>query len=132
MGYNIFDYGIKLVRKIDLRFAHDCNFFICSLPKRFTAGTFEELKIASDAGKPILMYMPDGVASTWVPAQIADSIIDYKDNCHFSDWESLYSYITDVDSGKKNVDTFKWIFISYHSDPLVKSELEGTNESSNN
>lgn len=117
--------GIQMVRKIDLRFIHDCSFVICSLPKRFTAGTFEELSVAADAGKPILLYMPDGVCSTWIPAQVASSLLEYTTEVHFESWEKLYDYIRGVDAGIVDVDKYKWIFMSYWADELVqKIQLE--------
>lgn len=119
--HKIFLEGIKTVRKIDLRLAHDCNFMICSLPKRFTAGTFEELAVASTAGKPILFHMPEGVVSTWIPAQVADTLQEYKES-HFPNWDSLYQYLTALDAGELEVDKFKWIFLSYHNDSLVQEE----------
>lgn len=118
----MFDDGIRTIRKIDLRFAHDCNFMICSLPRTFTAGTFEEIAVAANAGKPILMHMPDGVITTWLPAQIASSIAEYK-QCHFGGWESLYEFLREVDAGSRCVDNYKWIFMSYHNDPKVRKEL---------
>jgi len=120
---HIFNDGIKKVRDIDLRFAHDCNFMICHLPKKPTFGTLEELKVATDAGKPILFHMPDGVVSTWIPAQVASTLDEYVSHCHFGTWDELYDYVIAVDSGKLDVDKFKWIFISYYEDPDVISEL---------
>lgn len=119
---SIFEHGIKQVRRIDLRFAHDCNFMICSVPKVFTSGTFEELSIAVNAGKPVLFHMPDGVVSTWLPSQVSDTLYDYV-GCHFGDWPTLYDYIRKVDLGIIGVDNFKWIFLSYHYDNKVKREL---------
>ena len=61
--------GMKHVRDFCLRMAEDCNFMIVNLPKTFTVGTFEEIKVATDAGKPVLYHFPDGIPSTWLPVQ---------------------------------------------------------------
>jgi hypothetical protein len=120
--------GMVEIRKIDLRFAHTCDFMICSLPKKFTVGTIEELTIAANAGKPVLIHAPDGVdVSTWLPNQLATSIEDYNENCIFDNWNKLYNYIRNVDMGMVEVDKFKWLFINYFNDPDVRKAYESPN-----
>ena len=115
--------GMKEVRQIDLRMAHSADFFIMSLPKRFTVGTLEELSVAAKAKKPILVHMPDGIVSTWLPTQIANEIHEYRDS-HFPDWNNLYEFLTSVNDGSRRVDNLRWIFTSYFNDPVVKAAYE--------
>ena len=88
------------IRKFCLRMASNCDFIIGSLPKRFTVGTLEELKVATDAGKPVLLHLPDGFeTSTWLPAQIDGFFRD-----SFKSMEELGQRLKDIDSGKAKVD----------------------------
>lgn len=106
------------VRKLCLRMAHDANFIIGFIPKQFTWGTFEELTAAASSGKPILLYLPDGLAtSTWAPAQIGPSFFDNS----FTTIDALYNRVRSIDSGFGSVDNFEWMFLSYFND-------EGINE----
>lgn len=110
------------VRDLCLRMAHDANFIIASLPKKFTVGTMEELGVAAAAKKPILIYLPDGPAtSTWLPPQIGKSIQSFKD-CTFSTMDELYNKIRKIDSGEAKVDNLEWMFLSYFNDKVVINE----------
>lgn len=103
------------VRKLCLRMASDANFIIASIPKKFTVGTFEELSIAANVGKPILIYMPDGIdISTWIPVQLFDNLKSFKEHT-FTSMDDLYNYVKMVDSGDIKVDNIQWLFISYHN-----------------
>lgn len=115
--------GMKEVRQIDLRMAHSADFFIVSLPKKFTVGTLEELGIAAKSKKPILIHMPDGIVSTWLPTQIANEIHEYKVS-HFSEWDDIHKYLIGVDEGTIRVDNLRWVFMSYFNDPAVKAAYE--------
>ena len=64
--------------------------------------------------------MPDGVCSTWIPAQVADSLLEYTTEVHFPTWEKLYDHIRGIDAGIVDVDKYKWIFMTYFNDELVK------------
>jgi hypothetical protein len=111
------------VRDLCLRMAHDCNFIIASLPKKFTVGTLEELGVAAQAKKPILIYLPDGAdTSTWIPAQIGKDLDNFFKNT-FSTMEELYDRVRNIDSGDANVDNLSWIFLSYFNDEVVKNEF---------
>jgi len=114
--------GMATIRRLCLRMVADCNFMIVSLPKKLTFGTLEELKLAVDAGKPVLLYMPDGVISTWLPLELASTLEEYRDS-QFQSWSDLYSYLKAIDSGEKDVDKLKWLFLSYHNDSRIKNEI---------
>lgn len=111
------------IRRFCLRMAHNADFIIGLLPKKFTVGTFEEISVAAQAGKPILLCMPDGIdVSTWLPAQIGNHWGSFFDDS-FTTMEELYERIRSIDSGDAEVDNFKWIFLSYFNDKVVKNEF---------
>jgi hypothetical protein len=111
------------VRELCLRMAHDANFIIASLPKKFTVGTLEELGVAAAAKKPILVYLPDGAdTSTWLPAQMGRSVKSFRENT-FSTMEELHNRVRSIDSGDANVNNLDWIFLSYFNDEVVKNEF---------
>lgn len=110
------------------------DFVVVNFPKKFTVGTIEEITLAVQMGKPVLIYSPDGTISTWLPNMLLDSVLfdtrsvgpklDYFDHCHFADWESLYVYLEGVDNGTVEVNKFKWLFMSYFDNDLVKAQNE--------
>ena len=111
------------VRELCLRMAHDANFIIASLPKKFTVGTLEELGAAAAAKKPILVYLPDGAdTSTWLPAQMGRDIKNFRENT-FSTMEELYNRVRAIDSGDACVNNLDWIFLSYFNDKVIKNEF---------
>lgn len=107
------------------------DFVVVNFPKKFTVGTIEEMTLAAQSGKPILVHSPDGIVSTWLPNLLLDSVLydnrfakdgeEFFEQCHFEDWEDLYDYIKNVDSGLINVNKFKWLFMSYFNNDLVKA-----------
>lgn len=111
------------VRELCLRMAHDANFIIASLPRKFTVGTFEELGVAASSKKPILVYLPDGAdTSTWLPPQMGRSLESFRKNT-FSTMEELYNRVRSIDSGDADVDNLEWIFLSYFNDKVIKNEF---------
>tara|TARA_R100001244_G_scaffold25113_2_gene25484 strand:+ start:131707 stop:132333 length:627 start_codon:yes stop_codon:yes gene_type:complete len=117
--------GMREIRDFCKRQVNAADFVIVHHPKKFTTGTFEEIKIAVDALKPILFHLPDGLASTWLPVQYTIDPADFAKNA-FQTWEELYAYLARVDSGDEKVNNFRWIFANYHSDPDVKEQHEAT------
>lgn len=110
---------MKAIRKLCLRMAHDADFIIGSLPKKFTMGTPEELGVAAHAGKPILLHLPDGFdTSTWLPAQIPS----FFENS-FTTMDKLYKRVLSINSGDVIVDNFEWMFLSYFNNKEVKHEF---------
>lgn len=117
------------IRDIDRRFAYACDFMICYLPKIMTIGTIEELTIASQSNKPVLLVCPDGLISTWLPAMLSNSRKEYYKHIHFTDWNSLDLYLNKLNSNLIEVDKLKWIFLSYFEDPIIKgiyNEIDNT------
>jgi hypothetical protein len=119
--------ALKEIRDIDRQFAYACDFMICSLPKLFTVGTFEELTIAVSCNKPVLLHSPDGLISTWLPPMLANTSQDYWANNHFNEWGPLYEHLRGINEGTAKVDNLKWIFLTYFNDPDVKPKTELVN-----
>jgi len=111
------------VRELCLRYASDCSFMIVNMPKQYTVGSLEEVQVAADAGKPIFVVLPDGPAtSTWLPAQIYDSIAEFREYS-FESMSELSKQIESIDSGHQAVNTMRWIFLHYFMDQDVENEL---------
>lgn len=111
---------MNFIRKLCMRMAASCDFIIGSIPKKFTVGTMEELGFAAKCGKPILLYLPDGMdTSTWLPAQIGRNF--FKNS--FTTMNELYDRVRSVDSGDADVDNLDWIFLSYFNDEVIKNEF---------
>jgi hypothetical protein len=112
------------IRNLDRQFAYACDFMICNMPKVFTVGTFEELSIAAACNKPVLVYSPDGLISTWLPPMLAPNAEDYWSRVHFNEWDALYAHLRGIDDGSSGVDNLKWIFITYFNDPDIRKRME--------
>lgn len=117
--------GMLEIREFCKRQVNASDFVIVHHPKKFTTGTFEEIKIAVDAMKPILFHLPDGLASTWLPVEYTRDPADFAKSA-FNSWEELYGFVRRVDSGEEKVNNFRWIFANYYSDPDVKEHYETT------
>lgn len=104
-----------IIRNMGLRLAYACDWMICVLKKDiFTAGTFEELSVASKCGKPILLLTPDyKILSMWLIDQIIGDDINYRDQYVFDNKEKLLNHIIKIDDGIIELDPLKWIFLSY-------------------
>lgn len=111
------------IRDVCLRMAADASFIVCSLPKTFTVGTFEELGLAKQCGKPILFHMPDGLdSSTWLPVQFSGGFFSsFYEESYFRGWDSLYQRIRDIDGQVREIDKAKWVFATYFNDPDIQS-----------
>lgn len=126
MAYDVWD-GMQLARKMCSRMVSDADFVICYLPKLFTIGTFEELSLATQQNKPILVVTPQELGSTWLPVMVADNPTTVYDHI-FKTWDELYLYLTAVDYGSLTpMDRYKWLFISYFNDVDVRSAHEVPN-----
>jgi len=100
----------RFIVDVSRRFAQDCDFMIVNLPRTFTVGTMDELKIAVEAKKPIFIVNKDGIPSTWFMGLFPHT---KWDEVFFKDWDSLKEHIRLIDNGEKQVDPLDWIFLSY-------------------
>ena len=105
----------QFIRHICLRFVHSCDFVLCYLPNSKTFGTTEELVIAHQARKPIIMVCPDKVPSLWVYDLVKDQPI-------FTDLKKAFGYINSINNGKEEIETLKWIFMRDY--PNLKLEKQ--------
>lgn len=92
------------VRDMCLRYIHSCDFVLCYLPNAKTFGTTEELVIASNAKKPIIMICPDNIPSLWIYDLVK---YDYV----FDDLQDALGFINNCDQGNIELDPLKWIFL---------------------
>lgn len=93
-----------IIRRICIRYVGTCDFVFCYLPNAKTFGTTEELVIASNLGKPIIMVCPDDIPSLWIydlikSEPIFDNIID------------AVEYLEEINRGDVEIEALKWIFI---------------------
>lgn len=103
--------GLDYVRKLDLRYVNDCEWMIVHLPREFSAGTGEELAVAAQTGKPVLVFSQCEIPASWSLVQLAKSN-DWR-NVFFPSLEALKTHITNIDNGNVKLDVAKWIFLSY-------------------
>jgi hypothetical protein len=117
--------GMAECRRMCLRMVSSADFVICYLPKQFTIGTFEELTLANQQGKPILVVTPEPLNTTWLPVMLSGSCEDWLTSHQFNTWEALYEFIARIDNDEwVSVDIYKWLFASYFSDSDVRKAHE--------
>lgn len=105
--------GIKWIRQVDLRYVHSSDFIVCYLPKMFSMGSCEELTVAINTGKPVLMWSDtDQVPSSWLSTMICDDLNDIGDS-FFDSEEDLLKYLRNVNANEIPLDPLKWIFLTY-------------------
>lgn len=111
-------YAMNWIRDIDLRFVHSCDFIVCYLPKIFSVGSCEELTIAIESKKPVLIWSKDTyIPSSWLASMMCNEPEDIKDYFFHSE-EDLVQYLKKVDNNEVPVDPLKWIFLSYFNKNL--------------
>jgi len=105
----------RFIRHICSRFVHSCDFVLCYLPNAKTFGTTEELVIACQAQKPIIMICPDKIPSLWVYDMI-------KDQPTFDNLQQAMTYFQMIDDGEAELELLKWIFMTDY--PNLKLEKQ--------
>ena len=105
----------KFVRHICARYVHSCDFILCYLPNTKTFGSTEELVIAHQARKPIIVVCPDKMPSLWVYDMVVDQPV-------FDSLEQSFSYLKTIDDGQAELDLLKWIFMTDY--PNLKLEKQ--------
>jgi hypothetical protein len=107
----------KFLVDIDFRMANDCTFMIVNLPRTFTVGTIDELRVAINAGKPIFIVNKDKYPSTWLLGMF-DS--EDWDDIFFRDIDELARYLKRIDNNEVELDRKKWVSIAYFRNVKVK------------
>ncbi len=100
----------RRVMAVCRRWAYACDWMICCLPKIFTIGTSDELTIVEACGKPVMLWMPDTISSSWAVNMVCRSEDDF-DKAVFHNKEALVSAIQAIDSGKTPLDPLQWVFL---------------------
>lgn len=105
----------QFIRHICLRYVHSCDFVLCYLPNTKTFGTTEELVIAHQARKPIVMICPDRIPSLWAYDLVKDQVVV---KC----LTQALEYLEDINNGEAELDLLKWIFMKNY--PKLKLEKQ--------
>lgn len=65
--------GLRIVRKYCLQMINISDIAVCRLPNMITAGTYEELAILKNCGKPVFFFSgPDKKIAGWVYSMFRD------------------------------------------------------------
>ena len=104
----------KSIRVSGRRLAATADFIICYLPKVLTYGTFEELSIGSNDGKPVLFICPDEdiPPSSWLIDQFVSEVEEWTD-VFFTNMDNLLTWLFEVHNSNRGYDHDKWIFIHW-------------------
>lgn len=94
----------EFVRRICLRYIHSCDFVLCYLLNAKTFGTTEELVVAHQARKPVIMICPDNIPSLWIYDLVKDQYI-------FKNLRESLSFLNEINDGIAKLEILKWIFI---------------------
>ncbi len=107
-----------ITRQWCLALTYSCNMMIVKLEKKiFTAGTFEEIKIARDCNKPIFVICDDKIPSMWLVDQL--DAYGRLDDVFFTSDDELINHLSDINErGRKALinanDYLRWIFITHN------------------
>ena len=106
--------GIKLmnkqIRSVDRALAYSCNIMIVRISsKSFSVGTYEELVIAKEAGKPVFFLTDEPIPSMW----LVDMFDAYDNTPFFISVSDLINHLRLIDNGITEVDRIAWIFKTY-------------------
>lgn len=111
----------QVIRDTCLRLVSASDWVICKVGGP-TVGTFEELAIARQQGKPILFFSDEeDLDSCWRAAQFYNN-----DRIWFNSMDELMDEVKSIHSGDRNVDRLSWIFIKDFGWNLYKGQ--GSNE----
>lgn len=116
--WNAIEESIKLLRFIDLRMVALSDFIIVYLSKDIpTCGTWEELAVAVQQNKPVLIVYEQGKkqAPHWLFGQIPTQMI-------FSNFEQAKKYLDYIDTAEAVHDSNRWVFFNYDQLRINKKE----------
>jgi hypothetical protein len=124
--YDLIRRFMKQIRGQDLRMVNNCDFVISRIdPDIHMCGSYEEMAIANQAKKPILVWTIGGKHKTpwWLFAMLPHEQI-------FGSREELFEYIDHIDTARR-VRTFRrWFFFRQEVlyNPKVLKRLGGVYE----
>ena len=108
--------AVKFIEDMSFRFIHDCEWVIAYVPRTFTVGTIDELRIAVDAKKPIFIVCPDVIPSSWMMG-MASTQRNYGD-VFFKTMDECVEHIRKIDRGAIQLDPKQWIWLSYFNEDI--------------
>lgn len=116
--------GMDWIRKVDKRYVYSADFIIAYLPKVFSAGSMEEITIAAQTGKPILMWsdVDEPLPSSWLVPMLCEDMSEIKDVFFISEHE-LLEYLGKVDNNEVELDPFKWCFLTYFDETVKVKDV---------
>lgn len=105
-------FAAKFLIDVDLRYVHSCDFILAYLPIGVcTYGSVDELMIAAATKKPILVFGPGRVASSWIVPKIADA--NNWEDSFFETLDDALNYLRKVDKNEVPIDPLLWTKIAY-------------------
>lgn len=107
--YELVQNYVKQIVKTDLRFVDVSDFLIVYLDiKEFPCGTYDELFMACNQRKPVLIVCPYGKNKVpgWLWGRIPHELF-------FGSFDDMFQYLEHIDKSK-DIDTLnRWVFIDY-------------------
>jgi hypothetical protein len=104
----------KEIRDVCLSLSHGCNMMIVRIDKKsFTVGTWEEMVVAVQAKKPVLILCEEEIPSMWLLEMLGAYYKQDRAKCLFQTEDQLIEYLDKVDKGLVYVDNIKWSFMTY-------------------
>jgi len=107
----------EFVRHICSRYVHSSDFLLCYLPNAKTFGSTEEIVLAHQARKPIIMVCPDRIPSLWIYDLVKDQHV-------FKNIKEAFCYMHQINDGEVNLDVLKWIFIQDYPKLILESKYD--------
>jgi len=103
---------MKPIRNVDLRMIDVCDWTIVNIDVEVHAcGTYEELFLANQQRKPIIIHVEQGKKSTpdWLLATVPHQLI-------FSRWDEVTGYLYDIAKAPKVKTYERWRFFDFTGD----------------
>lgn len=98
------------IRRVGRALAYACNIMIVGIRREFTVGTWEEVTIASQCGKPVFFLADDPIPSMW----LVDMFDAYDlEGIFFQSQDDLVKYLIGINNHNVHIDRVKWIFKTY-------------------
>lgn len=108
-NYDKMSQQMKTIRSVDLRMVDLSDFLIVNFDTdQQLCGTLEEVFWANRLKRPILLYCPRGINKIyhWMWGVLPHQLF-------FEQWDDLFSYLNDIDSGKNTEHLKRWMWFDY-------------------
>ena len=110
--YSLVASDMRDIRRVDLSMVRICDFVIVGLDVSVhCCGTYEELFLALQQDKPVLVCIEQGkkAAPDWLFGAMPHSQM-------FSDWDRLINYLKQMDAGEIDDESGRWCFFDWMGD----------------